>query len=93
MRFKSCQRPKVSHTITSTSGIVFYTLKGKWLQYFHEKDAHRLLSRTENILPFFPQLHALLNDKVLVPAKAILQDDALVYKDKIIYKLPGSQGR
>lgn len=62
------------------------------MHYFQERDSHRLLSRTENILPFFPQLQALFNDKILSPAKSILEDDVLVYKDKIIYKLPGSQG-
>lgn len=65
---------------------------GKWLQYYQFKGEDKLLSRTENILPFFPELYSLFKEKVIQPGKDLIGDSPLVFKDKLIYKFPGSQG-
>jgi len=64
----------------------------KWMQYFQDIGEFRLLSRTENILPYHPPLLSLFLEKVFPAAKEILGDEALVFKDKLIYKFPGAQG-
>jgi hypothetical protein len=68
---------------------------GRWLHYF-EANRHtkaRQLCRTENFLPYHRGLHGLLlGGRVLAAAGELLGEPALLYKDKINFKLPGGNG-
>eukprot|EP00029_Vermamoeba_vermiformis_P013846 TRINITY_DN8778_c0_g1_i1.p1 TRINITY_DN8778_c0_g1~~TRINITY_DN8778_c0_g1_i1.p1 ORF type:complete len:253 (-),score=33.16 TRINITY_DN8778_c0_g1_i1:297-1055(-) len=66
---------------------------GKWLQYFdYNSSDQRILARTENFVPYIGDIFKHLKDKLLKAAGEILGEDSKIYKDKIIYKFPGSHG-
>jgi ectoine hydroxylase-related dioxygenase (phytanoyl-CoA dioxygenase family) len=52
-----------------------------------------VLSRIENFCPFHPQLDALVNGPRMMSAlEALLGEPAVLFKDKINFKTPGSAG-
>jgi len=68
---------------------------GPWLHYRELTDAGPALCRTENIVPAHPGLRALLADEdgaLRATAGALLGEPAVLYKDKLNYKLPGGAG-
>ncbi len=66
---------------------------GGWLAYRELTDTGPALCRTENAVPFHAGLRALLCDGgLLAEAGALLGEDAVLYKDKLNYKLPGGAG-
>jgi phosphonate degradation associated HDIG domain protein len=69
---------------------------GKWMQYFEapEDDPHgRQLCRIENFLQFHPQLDALLRSRpILALVSQLMGDRAVLFKEKINFKLPGGNG-
>jgi len=75
----------------------------KWMKYYeknllkkqpgHENDPEKILQRIENFLPYDPPLDGLLNgSKMLEAVSYLFGERAVIYKDKINYKLPGSDG-
>jgi hypothetical protein len=66
---------------------------GEWLHYRELTDDGPKLCRTENFLPFHDALRALLTTgPMLGIASALLGEAAVLYKEKINYKLPGGAG-
>jgi hypothetical protein len=68
---------------------------GRWMQYFepNRRTGARQLCRTENFIPFHPGLRDLLcGDRLLAAVGELLGEPALLYKDKINFKLPGANG-
>lgn len=66
---------------------------GDWLHYREMTDTGPKLCRTENFVPFHEGLRALLTDgSMLATASALLGEPAVLYKEKINYKLPGGAG-
>ncbi len=66
---------------------------GDWLHYRELTDAGPALCRTENFTPFHPGLRALLAAGAMVDtASALLGEPAVLYKEKINYKLVGGAG-
>ncbi|CAN5822551.1 phytanoyl-CoA dioxygenase family protein [soil metagenome] len=66
---------------------------GDWLHYREMTDDGPKLCRTENFIPFHAPLRALLTTGAFVDqASALLGQPALLYKEKINYKLPGGAG-
>jgi len=66
---------------------------GEWLHYREMTDAGPKLCRTENFVPFHDGLRALLTGgPMLATASALLGEPAVLYKEKINYKLPGGAG-
>lgn len=68
---------------------------GRWLQYFecHRVTRARQLCRTENFIPYHAGLRELLcGPKVLAVVAALLGEPAILYKDKINFKLSGANG-
>ena len=66
---------------------------GEWLHHRELTDHGPALCRTENFTPFHPDLHDLLRDGAMVQiAGALLGEPAVLYKEKINYKLPGGAG-
>ena len=64
-----------------------------WLQYHELTDEGAKLCRSENFLPFHPPLRGLLSEGPLLDiASALLAEPAVLYKEKINYKLPGGAG-
>src|SRR5262249_44141073 len=64
---------------------------GKWMKYFEGPD--RQLCRIENFVPFHNGLRALLaNEKLLDILGRLMGEAALLFKEKINYKLVGGQG-
>jgi len=65
---------------------------GKWMQYFERKDGARLLCRTENILDYHPGLDALIRGKITDAVSDAVGEPALLFKEKINFKLAGGAG-
>ena len=64
-----------------------------WLQYRELTDGGPQLCRTENFVPFHDGLRTLLQSGVIVAAASqLLGEPAVLYKEKINYKLPGGAG-
>jgi ectoine hydroxylase-related dioxygenase (phytanoyl-CoA dioxygenase family) len=66
---------------------------GEWLHHREMTDAGPKLCRSENVIPFHDGLRALLTTGVLLDtASALLGEPAVLYKEKINYKLVGGAG-
>lgn len=66
---------------------------GPWLHHRELTDAGPQLCRTENFVPFHDGLRALLTTGPMIEAaSALLRQPAVLYKEKINYKLPGGAG-
>jgi hypothetical protein len=64
-----------------------------WLHHREMTDDGPKLCRSENLIPFHDGLRALLTTGALVDAaSALLGEPAVLYKEKINYKLPGGAG-
>jgi hypothetical protein len=67
--------------------------EGPWLHHRELTDAGPQLCRTENFVPFHDGLRALVTTGLmLATASALLEEPAVLYKEKINYKLPGGAG-
>ncbi|MEO7571358.1 MAG: phytanoyl-CoA dioxygenase family protein, partial [Acidimicrobiales bacterium] len=63
---------------------------GEWLHHRELTDAGPQLCRTENFVPFHGGLRSLLTGgPMLATASTLLGEPAVLYKEKINYKLPG----
>ena len=66
---------------------------GGWLHHRELTDAGPALCRTENLVPHHEGLRSVLCSGALVDvAGALLGEPAVLYKDKLNYKLPGGAG-
>ncbi len=66
---------------------------GEWLHHRELTDTGPQLCRTENFVPFHADLRAMLTTgTMLATASALLGEPAVLYKEKINYKLPGGAG-
>ena len=66
---------------------------GPWLHHREMSDTGPQLCRTENFVPFHEELRTLLTaGTMLATASALLGEPAVLYKEKINYKLPGGAG-
>ena len=64
-----------------------------WLHYREQTDDGPKLCRTENFIPFHDGLRSLLAaGPMLATASLLLGEPAVIYKEKINYKLPGGAG-
>ncbi len=66
---------------------------GGWLHHREMTDDGPRLCRSENLVPFHPGLRELVTAGMLLDtASALLGEPAVLYKEKINYKLPGGAG-
>jgi len=67
---------------------------GKWMKYFESgKAGARQLCRVENFLPFHRGLEQLISGpRALAIVAALFGEPAVLFKEKINYKLPGGNG-
>ena len=66
---------------------------GEWMHHREMTDDGPALCRSENIIPFHDGLRALLTEgDMLATAGALLGQPAVLYKEKVNYKLPGGAG-
>jgi hypothetical protein len=66
---------------------------GQWLHYREMTDHGPKLCRTENFVPFHAGLRALLTEgEMVTTAGRMLGEPAVLYKEKINYKLAGGAG-
>jgi hypothetical protein len=66
---------------------------GEWLHHRELTDVGPQLCRTENFVPFHAGLRSLLTTGLMLDtATALLGEPAVLYKEKINYKLPGGAG-
>ena len=64
-----------------------------WLDHYEMTDAGRRLARSEDFTPHSPLLRSVLCEGPLVEvASALLGEQALLYKEKVNYKLAGGAG-
>ena len=64
-----------------------------WIDHYEMTDAGRRLARTEDFTPFSELLRSILREGPLVQvASELLGEPALLYKEKINYKLAGGAG-
>jgi hypothetical protein len=65
---------------------------GQWMKYF-EPGEGRLLCRVENFLPYHDGLRTLLErPDLLACLEALMGEPAVLFKEKLNYKLPGGAG-
>ncbi len=63
---------------------------GKWMKYF---EAPRLLCRVENFIPYHEGLRAFLTDDTMMKiVSELMGEEAVLFKEKINFKLPGGNG-
>lgn len=75
------------------SAIASWDEEGQWLHHFEMTDFGRKLARTENFTPYSPLMFDLLRNGVISDvASQLLGEEALLYKEKINYKLVGGAG-
>jgi hypothetical protein len=66
---------------------------GGWLHHRELTEAGPTLCRSENLIPFHAGLRGLLTaGPLLAVASALLGEPAVLYKEKVNYKLPGGAG-
>ena len=68
---------------------------GKWMKYFEESaiDGERLLCRVENFIPFHDGLRDFICGEMVYGILAsLMQEEAVLFKEKINLKLPGGAG-
>ena len=66
---------------------------GEWIHHREMTESGPQLARTENFTPFHDGLRALLrHGAMLEVASALLEEDAVLYKEKVNYKLVGGAG-
>ena len=66
---------------------------GDWLHHREMTDTGPQLCRSENFVPFHEGLRTLLTTgPMLATASALLGEPAVLYKEKVNYKLPGGAG-
>jgi hypothetical protein len=69
---------------------------GKYMMYFEDSLADqgaRILNRVENVLPYHPQFQALATGlKMQGACGQLFGEPAVLFKDKINFKLPGGDG-
>lgn len=69
--------------------------KYKWMKYYEKSliDGSRILNRVENFLFYHEKLNDLLNGEWLLGiVSQLFEDPAILFKDKINFKLPGGEG-
>lgn len=67
--------------------------EGPWLQYREATSAGPRLCRSENFVPFHDGLRALLTEGALLEtASTLLDEPAVLYKEKVNYKAAGGAG-
>jgi len=78
---------------------------GKWMKYFEKNrlkgqpghdsadEPEKILQRIENFLQFNPELNSLINGpRMLQMVSQLFEEPAVLYKEKINYKLSGGDG-
>lgn len=67
---------------------------GKWMKWFESTDADpRMLCRLENFVPYHPGMAAFLEgDMIRALISDLMGEEAILYKEKINFKLPGGAG-
>jgi predicted HD phosphohydrolase len=66
--------------------------EGDWLHHREQTDHGPRLCRTENFVPFHAGLGNLLRTRLAATASALLGEPAVLYKEKVNYKLAGGAG-
>jgi ectoine hydroxylase-related dioxygenase (phytanoyl-CoA dioxygenase family) len=67
--------------------------EGEWLHHREMTDEGPKLCRSENLVPFHAGLRSLLTEGPMIDAaSALLGEPAVLYKEKVNYKLPGGAG-
>lgn len=75
------------------SEIAAWDSEGEWLHHHERTENGPQLARTENFTPFHDGLRSLLREGALVDiAGELLGEEAVLYKEKINYKLPSGAG-
>jgi hypothetical protein len=83
----------VDAVVTWVDEVAGWPDDGPWLHHRELTEAGPQLCRTENFVPFHDGLRALLTTgPMLATASALLGEPAVLYKEKINYKLPGGAG-
>jgi hypothetical protein len=70
-------------------------LKNKWMLYYESSmlDNSKLLCRIENFLEFHPGFKdVLLEERLILLLSMLLNDQAVLFKEKINFKFPGGNG-
>ncbi|MEW6278886.1 MAG: phytanoyl-CoA dioxygenase family protein [Candidatus Eremiobacterota bacterium] len=67
---------------------------GKWMMYFESsrQDGSRILNRLENFVPYHEGFRELVQGRLQQDVAQLLGEPAVLFKDKINFKLPGGDG-
>ncbi len=65
----------------------------RWMHHYEATPEGARLSRSENFVPYHPEMRATVTaGKVLAAVSTLLGEQAVLYKEKINYKYPGGGG-
>jgi len=67
-------------------------IKGKWFLYFENIKGKRTLCRTENFVPYHEGINSLIRGKLSAAMSDLFREPAVLFKEKINYKLSGAGG-
>ena len=73
----------------------FKETPGKWMKYFEKslsKTKLHILNRVENIEPYHLGFKNLFKSKILKCIEQLFESSAVLFKDKINFKMPGGSG-
>ena len=97
LKLESCFNKKEIEEIKNWTTEVknFKETPGKWMMYFEKslsKTESRILNRIENIEPYHLGFKNLFKSKILKCSEQLFECSAVLFKDKINFKMPGGSG-
>ena len=67
--------------------------KGEYMKYYESKDGNRLLCRIENYIDYCdPKLKDLIVGRMNAACQQLLNEETIMFKEKVNFKLAGAQG-
>jgi hypothetical protein len=73
--------------------LIFNSFIGKWFLYYEKVNGQKTLCRTENFLPYHEGIRNLIHGKLSKVMSDLFRDHAVLFKEKINYKLAGAAGK
>ena len=97
LKLESCFNKKEIEEIKNWTTEIksFKETPGKWMMYFEKSLSNpksRILNRVENIEPYHSGFKNLFRSKMLKCVEQLFESSAVLFKDKINFKMPGGSG-
>lgn len=96
--FKNCLSPELTRSLSDWTQELndWPETPGKWMKYFEKSSTDsekKLLCRVENFIPFHDGFRKFLTDDNMIRILSeLMNEEAILYKEKINFKMPGGGG-